>query len=107
MPDQDDSVERHVGADLALALLTMNVGLNDALEKSESESVDSLLDQDDAILAELMDASDQAKLSAVMTLQLIARSLIGSLASATSRSEAEIVQRTVEQSRRLLSDPPS
>jgi hypothetical protein len=107
MPGQDDSVERHAGTDLALALLTMDVGLNDALERSESESVDALLDQDDAILAELIDASDEAKLSAVMTLQLVARSLIGSLAGATSRSEAEIVQRTVEQFRRLLDDPPS
>jgi hypothetical protein len=107
MPDQDDSVERHAGTDLALALLTMDVGLNDALERSESESVDALLDQDDAILAELIEASDEAKLSAVMTLQLVARSLIGSLASATSRSEEEIVQRTVEEFRRLLSDPPS
>jgi len=51
MPDQDDSVERHAGTDLALALLTMDVSLNDALERSESESVDALLDQDDAILA--------------------------------------------------------
>jgi len=42
-----------------------------------------------------------------MTLQLVARSLIGSLASATSRSEEEIVQRAVEQFRRLLIDPPS
>ena len=63
--------------------------------------------QDDAILAELIDASQQAKLSAVMTLQLVARSLIGSLASATSRSEAEIVQRAVEECRRLLNEPPS
>ena len=106
MPDQDDSVGRHAGTDLALALLTMDVGLNDALERSESDSVDALLDQDDAILAELIEASDEAKLSAVMTLQLVARSLIGSLASATSRSEEEIVQRTVEEFRRLLSDPP-
>ena len=107
MPDQDDSIERHAGTDLALALLTMDVGLNDALERSESESVDALLDQDDAILGELIEASDEAKLSAVMTLQLVARSLIGSLASATSRSEEEIVQRTVEEFRRLLIDPPS
>lgn len=107
MPDRDDSVERHAGTDLALALLTMDVGLNDALATSESESVDALLEQDDAILAELIDASQQAKLSAVMTLQLVARSLIGSLASATSRSEAEIVQRAVEECRRLLNEPPS
>jgi hypothetical protein len=107
MTDQDDNVERRAGMDLALALLTMDVGLNDALDRSESESVDALLEQDDAILAELIDASDKAKLGAVMTLQLIARSLIGSLASASSRSEAEIVQRVVEQFRRLLSDPPS
>ena len=107
MPDRDDSVERHAGTDLALALLTMDVGLNDALATSESESVDALLSQDDAILAELIDASQQAKLSAVMTLQLVARSLIGSLASATSRSEAEIVQRAVEECRRLLNEPPS
>jgi len=107
MPDQDDSVERHAGTDLALALLTMDVSLNDALERSESESVDALLDQDDAILAELINASDEDKLSAVMTLQLVARSLTGSLASATSRSEEEIVQRAVEQFRRLLIDPPS
>ena len=72
MPDQDDSIERHAGTDLALALLTMDVGLNDALERSESESVDALLDQDDAILGELIEASDEAKLSAVMTLQLVA-----------------------------------
>ncbi len=107
MTDQDHGVQRNVGTDLALALLTMDVGLNDALERSESESVDALLSQDDAILAELIGASDEAKLSAVMTLQLIARSLIGSLAGATGRSEAEIVQRSVEQIRRLLSDPPS
>ena len=107
MPDQDDSIERHAGTDLALALLTMDVGVDDALERSESESVDALLDQDDAILGELIEASDEAKLSAVMTLQLVARSLIGSLASATSRSEEEIVQRTVEEFRRLLIDPPS
>ena len=44
MPDRDDSVERHAGTDLALALLTMDVGLNDALATSESESVDALLE---------------------------------------------------------------
>jgi len=80
-----------VGQDLAIALLTHEVAISNAMANSDSGSEEALFSQDKDILEDLRTASDQAKVTAVMTLEMIAWSLVMQLSASTGRPETEIV----------------